>query len=77
MPPVRVIPSLDPRKHSQSCFGLRLPNPPVDQLALQRGKETFSHRIVISIADRPHARAYTHFLAAFAKRHTGVLAALV
>ena len=41
MPPVRVVPSLNPGKDCQSCLDVRLPDPPVNQLTLQRGKEAF------------------------------------
>ena len=77
MPPVRVVPGLNPGKDRQARFGVGLPDPPVNQLTLQRGKEAFCHGVVIGIADRAHARVRNHFLAAFAKRHTGLLAALV
>ena len=69
MAPVRVVPGFNPGKDRQARFGVGLPDPPVNQLTLQRGKEAFCHGVVISIAHGSHARAYAHFFAALAKRH--------
>ena len=77
MPPVRVVPGFNPGKDRQARFGVGLPYPPVNQLTLQGGKETLRHGVVISIANCAHAGPDTHFFAALAKRHTGVLTALV
>ena len=69
MPPVRVVLGFNPGKGRQTCLGVRFPYPPVNQLTLQGGKETLRHGVVISIANCSHTWAYTHLLAAFAKRH--------
>ena len=76
MPPVRVVPGLNLGKDRQACLCVRLPYPPVNQLTFQGRKEAFCHGVVISIADRTHTWAYTHFFATLAKRHTGVLTGL-
>ena len=73
MPPVRVVPGFNPSKDRQTCLGVRFPYPPVNQLTFQGGKETLRHGVVISIANCSRTWAYTHLLAAFAKRHAGVL----
>ena len=72
-----VVPALNPRKYRMPCLGVRLPHPAVNQLAFQRGKEAFCHRVVVSITDAAHAGANLHFLAALAKDHTGLLTALI
>ena len=77
MTTVWVVPGFNPSKDRQARFGVGLPDPPVNQLTLQSGKEAFCHGVVISIAHGSHARAHAHFFAEIAKRHTGVLAALV
>ena len=69
MTPVRVVLSLNPGKDRQAPFGVRLPDPPVNQLTLQLGKEAFCHGAVIGVADCSHAGPDTHFFAAFSKRH--------
>ena len=73
MSPTRVVPALNPGKNSQACLGVRPPHSPVNEFALQRGKETFGHRVVISNAHRAHTGAHTHLFAALAERHAGVL----
>jgi hypothetical protein len=75
MAPVRVIPTLNPGEYGQARLGVRLADPPVNQLTFERGKEAFRHRVVIGITHRVHAGAHTHLFAAFAKRHARVMAA--
>ena len=62
MPPAGVVPTLDPGKDRQTCLSLCLTTTPGNQLALETGKETLSHGVVIGIAHRAHRRPYTHFL---------------
>ena len=76
MAPVRVVPALSPRRDGQARLGVRLADPPVYEFTLQSGKQALRHCVVIGITHRTHAGAHTHRFAAFAKRHTGVLAAL-
>ena len=73
MTPVRVVPGLNPGKDRQACLGVRLPSPPINEFALQAGKETLGHGVVVGVADTAHGRANAHFFASVAKRHTGVL----
>ena len=73
MPSARVVPTLYPSKDSQPCFGLGFPAAPGNQLALQAGKQTLGHGVVISIAHSSHGWAHTHFLAPAAKGNAGVL----
>ena len=62
MPAVRVVPSFNPGEDRQPGLGLRLPDPAINELILQRRKEAFRHRVVIGISQRPHGRAHIHFL---------------
>ena len=48
MQTLRVVPTLNPAEHSQARFGLGLPDTPVNQLTLQRGKEALGHGVVRS-----------------------------
>ena len=75
MSPVRVVPGLNPGKDCQSCLGVRLSDPPVNQLTFQRRKESLRHGVVIGIAHcaRARARAQAHFFEALAKLNAGVL----
>ena len=57
---------------SETGLGLGLPAAPVDQLALQRGEEALSDRVVVDIAHRPHGRTHAHLLAALAEGDAGV-----
>ena len=77
MKPPGVVPALNPRKDRQAGLGLGLPDAPVNQFTLQRGKETLGHGVIVCIAHAAHAGAHTHLLAAVAKLDAGVLAALV
>ena len=73
MPAVRVVPSFNPGEDRKPGLGLRLPDPAINELTLQRRKKAFRHSVVIGIANGAHAGPDTHFFAALAKRHTGVL----
>ena len=54
---------------TQPGLGLRLPDPAINELTLQRGKEAFGPSVVTGIANGAHAGPDTHFFAALAKRH--------
>ena len=56
-----VVPSLDPSEDRQACLGLCFPGTPVDQFALQAGKEALGHGVVIGVAHRAHGRFDPHF----------------
>ena len=73
MPPVRVVLGFNPGEDRQPGLGLRLPDPAINELTLQRRKEAFRHGVVIGITHRPHAGVHAHFLAAVTKRNAGVL----
>src|SRR5208283_5333545 len=73
VPPMRVVPTLDPLEHRHLGFGLAVKATPVQQLPLQGGEEALGHRIVVSISYRSHRRHDTDFLAAFAEGVAGVL----
>ena len=47
MKPPGVVPALNPGEDGQACLGLGLPDTPVNQFTLQRGKEALSYNIVI------------------------------
>ena len=73
MSPTRVALALNPGINSQVCCGVCPLHPPVNEFALQRGKEAIGHLVVISISRRAITGAHTHLFAAFAERHTGAL----
>ena len=73
MAPARAVPTHNPAEVRQTCLSLCLPTALGNQLALQTGKETLSHGVVIGIAHRAHRRPHTHLLAHIAKGNTGVL----
>ncbi len=75
MASLRVLPALNPGKDGQSCLGLLLLPPSVDQLAFQRCKEALGHCAVVRIAHRTPAGAHAHLSTAPAEPHAGVLAA--
>ncbi len=77
MAPPRVVPAFDVGKQRAPRFGVALEAAPVDQLALETGKETLRHRVVVGITDTAHRRAHAHLGAALAEGNAGVLAALV
>src|SRR4029453_2743642 len=51
---MRIVPPFDEIKDRQRCFTLVAEPAAIDQLALKRGEETFTHGIVIAVADRSH-----------------------
>ena len=77
MATTRVVPSLDPGEYRQPGLRLGLPSAPGNELALQRGKETLGHGVVVRIPHRAHGGAHTHFPATVTKGNAGVLAALI
>ena len=74
---MRVVPTFQPRKHGHTRLDLAAKSLPVDDLALQRRKKRLRHRVIVRIPDRPHGGHDAGFPAAFAKRVTRVLAAMV
>jgi hypothetical protein len=49
-----VVPALNPGKDFAVRLSLGFPYLAINQLALQGGKETFCHRIVVGVADGAH-----------------------
>ena len=47
---VRVVPGLNPGEDRQPGLGLRLPDPAINELTLQRRKEALCHRIVLKLS---------------------------
>jgi len=70
---VRVVPGFDVTEDGHAGLGLGPETAPVDQLTLQRRKETFGHGVVVGAADRSARRLHTHLLAALSKRERGTL----
>jgi AraC-like DNA-binding protein len=76
MQPMRVIKPFDVLERGALGFGFGREPMPLEPLALETGKEALGHRIVETIAYRPHRRSYTPLTAAPAEFHRGVLAAV-
>ena len=51
---MRVVPAFDEIENGEFGFGMGAESIPVDELAFERGKETFTHRVIETIADGPH-----------------------
>src|SRR5271155_86760 len=56
MTSMRVLPSLEPVKDRHLRLRLALEPPSSENLSLERGKETLSHSVVVSIAHSSHRR---------------------
>ena len=77
MAAMRIVPTFNELKHSSSCL---IPGPefiPIQQLAFQRGKETFTECVIVTISNRSHGRPDIRFPASFSKCKRGVLASLI
>jgi hypothetical protein len=74
---MRVVPALDEIEDGEACLGVGPEGVAVDELALERGKEALTHRIVVAIAGRAHGRPDSHFFASFPESDRGVLASLI
>ncbi len=77
VPPVGVVPAFDVTEDRHPGLGVGPETAPVDQLTLQRRKETFGHRIVVGAAHRAAGRLDAQFLAALPEGERGVLTAPV
>src|ERR1700687_3019089 len=77
MTPARIIKSFQVFKHRKLGLRLRAEAAPIEQLALESGKEAFGHGIVVGITDGANRGYNAHFLAALAEREARVLAAAV
>ena len=77
MTTLRVVPAFDEIEHGDLGLGLGLEATPIEQLALESGKEALGHRVVEAIAHRAHRGTHAHFLATQAEGNRGVLRALV
>src|SRR5476651_1792876 len=73
--PMRVVPTFDPFEDGHLRFCLALEATAVEQLALERSKETLCHRVVVCISHRAHRRHDARFAATLAERVARVLAA--
>ena len=54
MPAMRVVEALDEVEHGEARLDLRAEAGPIEELALERGEETLTQRVVVAIADRAH-----------------------
>ena len=77
MPTVRIIPALDKAENGQAGLGLGREAPPGQEFALERREETFGHRIVETIADRPVRGPHAEFTAALPEGQRRILATLI
>src|SRR2546428_1906144 len=50
---------------------------PINQFALERGKEALAHRIVVAVTNRSHRRLHAGLAASLAKLDRGVLTSLI
>jgi len=70
---MRVVPSLYEFEDWHACFALGFETASVEQLTLERGKETLAHGIIEAIADGAHRGSYAGFAAALAEGDRSVL----
>src|SRR4029453_16107573 len=77
MPPVRIVPALDVAEAGHARLRLAVEPAPGQQLRLQGREEALAHRVVISIAYRPHRGPHARFPATAAEGERGILASLV
>src|SRR5713226_9589330 len=75
--PVRIVPTLDEVEDRHPRLDLSLEATAVEQLALQGGKKTLAHRVIETIAYRPHRGTHASLTATHPKRDRGVLRTLV
>ena len=74
---MRVVPTLDPFKHSHLGFRLSFKPTTVQKFALERGKEALGHRVVVGVAHRAHRGHYAGLAASLAKGVARVLATAI
>ena len=67
MPSARIVPSFDELEDGHAGLGVRAQAYPVDELALERGKEALAHGIVVAIANRSHGGPDAGLAASFAE----------
>ena len=67
MSPLRIVEALDEVEHGHLRFGLRPEPLPVEELALERGEEALTERVVVGIAYGAHRGPHAHLLAAEAE----------
>src|SRR6185312_16293290 len=74
VPPMRVVPALDPFEDRHLRFRLRAEPATAQQLSLERREEALGHGVVVRITDRAHRGHDTGFLTALAESITRILA---
>lgn len=72
-----VVPALDVAEQGHAGLGLGFKDVAFNQFTFERGEEALGHGIVVGIAHAAGRRFDTHFRAALAEGHAGVLATLV
>ncbi len=77
MPPLTVVENLHVLEQGGADHELRGEWLAGEQSTFQRGEESFGHRVVITVVDRPHRAADAHRLAVVAKEQRSVLAAMI
>ena len=72
-----IVPALDKVEDGDPRLDLGLETAAVEQLAFQGGKETLAHRVIETVANRPHRGAHAGVAATLAEGERSVLATLV
>ena len=74
---MRIVPRLDEVEDGSFSFALRTKAMLNQQLTFERCVEALAHRVVVTVAPRPHRRSNTGCFAAKPERHRGVLGPLI
>ncbi len=72
-----IVPALDEVEDRHAGLGLGVKRLLIEQLALERGKEALTHRVVVAVGHGAHGRSNPGLLAAQPEGDRRVLAALV
>ncbi len=77
MTAMRIVPALDEIEDRQPRLDLGLEAAALEQLAFQGGEKTFAHRVIETVAYRPHRWPHSRLTTTYPERDRGVLGALV
>jgi hypothetical protein len=72
-----VVPSLNVLKDLQAGFRLDAKPLSINQLAFEDGKETFTHRIIVAITNRPHRWPHVGLATSLPESQRCILSALI